>query len=288
MKAFLNRFNRGLSKDKDKDKSKERDREKDREKDKDSIFARDRSDTTTLNSSTNSQSPNATPLTREKKELAQLPRLPEWPPAHVATGRSESSQERYSLYTPSLSPSQIQRSASAGTSGTTSAGTPSSISSTKPLPDLSARPLPPIEEPNDPDHDSGVGLPVSSPVSNPADPTDPTVKSGALKITNGSVSPTATGTDTQKKVAFLSPPQTPSGLSTTQPLPETNSLVNSGSPQQPPTSAPLKTTLSRFQAAHGKETRGSTSTAASTSRTDGASKATTTTTNTSTTAVTPP
>ena len=260
MKAFLNRFNRGLSKDKDKDK------ERDREKDKDSLFVRDRSDTTTLNSS-NSHSPNATPPTREKKELAQLPRLPDWPPSNSRPG----SQDRHSSYAPSLTPpSQIQRSTSAGTTGT-STGTPSSTSSTKPLPDLSTRPLPPIEEPNDADNDSGVGLPVSSPVPNPA---DPAIKASALKAANSSVSTTATSTDTHKKVAFLSPPQTPSGLSSTQPLPEVITPANSGSSQYPP----AKTSLSRFQAAHGKETRGSTSTATSTSRSDSAFKSTTTTT----------
>ncbi|KIO06511.1 hypothetical protein M404DRAFT_484777 [Pisolithus tinctorius Marx 270] len=275
MKAFLNRFNRGLSKDKDRDKDREKD--KDKEKDRDSLFVRDRSDTTTLSSSTNSQSPNATPLTR-KKELAQLPPLREWPPSHQAHSRPESRQERLSSSSPSITPSQIQRSTSAGTTGTSAAGTPSSIASTKPLPDLSARPLPPIEEPHDADNDSGVGLPVSSPVPNPADPTDPAVKSSALKSSNGSVSTTTTTTDTQKKVAFLSPPQTPLGLSTTQPLPETNKSANTGLSLQPSAGAPSKTALARFQAAHGKDTRGSTSTATSNTRTDATSKSTTTTT----------
>ncbi|KAI6036120.1 Dbl-like domain-containing protein [Pisolithus microcarpus] len=265
MKAFLNRFNRGHSKDKDKDKEKEREKEKnrDREKDKDSLLVPDRSDTATLSSSTNSPSPNTTPLTR-KKELAQLPRLPEWPPSHVTHSRPESRQERLSSSSPSITPSQIQRSASAGTTGT-STGTPSSIASSKPLPDLSARPLPPIEEPHDADNDSGVGLPVSSPVPNPADPLDPAIKASALKSSSGSVNTTATNTDTQKKVAFLSPPQTPSGLSTTQPLPETYNSANTGLSQQSPVGAPSKTAIARFQAAHGKETRGSTSTATSTS-----------------------
>ncbi|KAI6103485.1 Dbl-like domain-containing protein [Pisolithus sp. B1] len=278
MKAFLNRFNRGHSKDKDKDKERDRVKEKnrDREKDKDSLLVPDRSDTTTLNSSTNSQSPNATPLTR-KKELAQLPRLPEWPPSHITHSRPESRQERLSSSSPSITPSQIQRSASAGTTGT-GTGTPSSIGSTKPLPELTTRPLPPIEEPHDADNDSGVGLPVSSPVPNPADSADPAVKSSALKSSSGSVNTTATNTDTQKKVAFLSPPQTPSGLSTTQPLPETYNSANTGVSQQSSVGAPSKTALARFQAAHGKETRASTSTATSTSRTDAASKSTTTST----------
>ncbi|KIJ68970.1 hypothetical protein HYDPIDRAFT_172480 [Hydnomerulius pinastri MD-312] len=287
MKAFLNRFNRGLSKDsKDKDREKDRDKDRERDRDKDSIITRDRdrdrSDTNTLSSSTNSnpQSPNTTPPSREKRELVQLPPLPEWPPQNVSQSRAENRPERNS-HVPSLTPSQIQRSASAGTTGT-SAGTPSSLSSTKPLPDLTARPLPPIEEPNDADNDSGVGLPVSALVPNPADPTEPVTKARSRKAANGSVSTNATNSDIQKKVAFLSPPPTPSGPSTTQPLPDANnSPTTTGSPSQAPTGAPLKTTVSRFQAAHGKDTRGSTSTAASSSRTDVGSKSTTTTNTTS-------
>lgn len=250
MKAFLNRLNRGLSKEpKDKDKDKEKDKEKDRDKDK------DRSDTNTLSSSTNSNSHSPA---REKKGLLQLPPLPEWPPSR---------DNRLSV------PAQIQRSASAGTTGTNT-GTPSSIASTKPLPDLSARPLPPIEEPNDADGDSGVGLPVSSPVPHTADPSEPPSKTAARRAAE-----TAANSEIQKKVAFISPPPTPSGPSTSQPLPDaTTSPIISGPPSQAPAAVPLKTTVSRFQAAHGKETRGSTSTAASSSRTDLGSKQTTTST----------
>ncbi|KIJ16829.1 hypothetical protein PAXINDRAFT_98622 [Paxillus involutus ATCC 200175] len=279
MKALFNRLNRGLSKDpkdKDKDKDRDRDRDRERDKDKDSVITRDRdrSDTNTLSSSANSNthSPNTTPPSREKRELVQLPPLPEWPPSH---SRTENRHDRHS-HAPSLVPSQIQRSASAGTTGT-SAGTPSSLSSTKPLPDLTARPLPPIEEPNDADNDSGVGLPVSALVPSPADPATPAIKSSSRKAVDGSVTVNATNVDIQKKVAFISPPPTPSGPSTTQPLPDT-----AGSPSQAPASALLKTTVSRFQATHGKDTRGSTSTAASSSRTDLGSKSTTTTNTTST------
>ena len=256
MKAFLNRFNRGLSKEpKDKDKDKDKDREKDREKDK--------SDTNTLSSSANS--PHATPPSREKKELSQLPPLPGWPPRP---------EDRHSLLPP-----QIQTSSSTGTTGTTSTtgtttGTPSSLNSIKPLPDLSARPLPPIEEPNDADNDSGVGLPPSSPIPHILDPSEPPAKSAARKAAE-----TAASSEIQKKVAFISPPPTPSGPSTSQPLPDVStSPIISGSPPQASAAVPLKTTVSRFQAAHGKDTRASTSTAASSSRTDLTSKPTTTTT----------
>ena len=267
MKAFLNRLNRGLSKEpKDKDKEKEKvkdkdkDREKEKDKDKDSILARDRSDTNTLSSSANSHSHSPA---RDKKELLQLPPLPQWPP-HTTRSENRLSQ------VPSVSPAQIQRSASAGTTGT-NAGTPSSIASTKPLPDLSSRPLPPIEEPNDDDDDSGVGLPASSPVTHTADPLEPPSKSAARKAAE-----TAANSEIQKKVAFISPPPTPSGPSTSLPLPDASSTPSiSGSSSQAPAAVPLKTTLSRFQATHGKDTRGSTSTAASSSRTDLTAKQTT-------------
>ncbi|KAI5996636.1 hypothetical protein EDC04DRAFT_2979372 [Pisolithus marmoratus] len=81
------------------------------------------------------------------------------------------------------------------------------------------------------------GLPVSSPVPNPA---DPAIKSSALKSSSGSIS--TTNMDMRKKVAFLSPPQTPSGLSMTQPLPDTNSSANTGSSQQSSADAASKST----------------------------------------------
>ncbi|KAG1779487.1 hypothetical protein EV702DRAFT_966450 [Suillus placidus] len=142
-----------------------------------------------------------------------------------------------------------------------SAGTPTSISSHKPLPDICACPLPPIEEPLD--DDSGVGLTISPPTHD----SDPANRRKA----NGSTA----SNDIQKKVAFLSPPPTPLPLNTQL----SDTLVLSP-PQiiQMPSGAPLKTTVSHFQATHGKDTCGSISTAASTSRTDLAAKSTTTTT----------
>jgi len=252
MKAFLNRFNRGLSsKDRDRDKDKEKEKEKDR--DNVSVLTKDRSD----NSSTNSHSPPS----REKRELVQLPPLPPWPPTHERLSIepvSRAATDASSRHVTSPGLIQIQRSHSAGTVNT-SAGTPTSISSHKPLPDICARPLPPIEEPLD--DDSGVGLTISPPTHDP----DPANRRKA----NGST----TSNDVQKKVAFLSPPPTPSPLNTQ--LPDT-SVPGPSQIVQTPSGAPLKTTVSRFQATHGKDTRGSISTAASTSRTDLAAKSTTT------------
>ena len=79
--------------------------------------------------------------------------------------------------------------------------------------------------------------------------------------TNSSSSGSAGQGDIQKKVAFLSPPPTP-GPGQERPLP----------PADTPTPANVlhKTTVSRFQATHGRDGRTSTSTAAS-SKTDVAS-----------------
>ncbi|PBK96765.1 Dbl homology domain-containing protein [Armillaria gallica] len=73
---------------------------------------------------------------------------------------------------------------------------------------------------------------------------------------NGSVY-TATASEVQKKVAFISPPPTPANFD--RPLPE--------SPPAAPLSAPIKTNVSRFQATH-KEPRGPTPSGASSSKTD--------------------
>ena len=67
--------------------------------------------------------------------------------------------------------------------------------------------------------------------------------------------------DVQKKVAFISPPPTPANLD--RALPDAP-----GNGTSPPPNAPLKTTVSRFQAVYGKEPRGSVSTGASSSKTD--------------------
>ncbi|KAG6854629.1 hypothetical protein C0991_004231 [Blastosporella zonata] len=70
--------------------------------------------------------------------------------------------------------------------------------------------------------------------------------------------------DSHKKVAFVSPPPTPLVLD--RPLPD--------DPPTPPTTPPLKTNVSRFQATHAKEPRVSLSTAASSSKTDLVTKST--------------
>lgn len=200
MKAFLNRLNRGLSKEKDKDKD-----------------------------------------VAYREKIPSLPPLTEWPP----------SQQRAS-------------------------STPPSVASTfKPLPDLSTRPLPPIDEPSSESPGSSstptptkAATPLPSPKPDPAPQIAPS-RSGQSRSDQDSAGrssrKTANGSsgsgsaDVHKKVAFISPPPTPGPQSDRQ-LPSIDS--------PPPTNGgPVKSTVSRFQATQGKESRGSTSTAAS-SKTD--------------------
>ena len=180
-----------------------------------------------------------------KEKIPQLPPLPEWPPQRVTS-------------------------------------TANSVHSYKPLPELSVRPLPPIGEPSSssnessltttpvaPNHslpavDTKENLPITAepaqiseePSSRRPEGSSDSTGRSSRKTTNGT-----TGTDAQKKVAFLSPPPTPGPL-------QDRDLPDASTPT--PANATVKSTVSRFHAAHGKETRGSTSTAAS-SKTDVAS-----------------
>ena len=178
--------------------------------------------------------------TVHKEKIPSLPPLPDWPPR--------------------------------------STGTPASAF--KPLPELSTRPLPPVDEPTSSSTESSA-TPTPDDSIVPLPPIS--TKDGHLVVsetgvtrsradndsagrnshkTNSSSGGSAAHADIQKKVAFISPPQTPG------PGPE-----RSLSPAETPTpvnSVPLKTTVSRFQAAQSKDTRGSTSTATS-SKTDIAS-----------------
>ncbi|CCM02344.1 uncharacterized protein FIBRA_04439 [Fibroporia radiculosa] len=216
MKAFLNRINRGLSKEKDKDRD----------------------------------------LAALREKIPQLPPLPDWPPQRTTS-------------------------------------TPSTIDSSKPLPDLSLRPLPPIEEPfssistdssatptpiatlhplplDASEDGSSIPSKHGSSESSRSRPEPDSAGRSSRKATNGSMSngtngsaTNGTNSDIQKKVAFLSPPSTP-GPTSDRALPDAES----------PAPSTMKTTVSRFQATHVKDTRGSTSTAAS-SRTDVSSGRTT-------------
>ncbi|KAF4614817.1 hypothetical protein D9613_002957 [Agrocybe pediades] len=161
------------------------------------------------------------------------------------------------------------------------ATTPASIASFKPLPELapaqltsqlSSRPLPPIASspsPSQPDLQSNasVSTPTQAASNLPAEDVSQessghTAESTGRnsRKTNGSGNGSAV-TDVQKKVAFISPPQSPLGFD--RDLPEAPSPV-----VKEPTSIPLKTTVSRFQAVYGKDPRSSMSSGASSSKID--------------------
>ncbi|KAI0337071.1 Dbl domain-containing protein [Trametopsis cervina] len=183
----------------------------------------------------------------QKEKIPQLPPLREWPPSHQST-------------------------------------TPNSMYSYKPLPEISTRPLPPISDDplssstessaNPTPAGSVVPLPPPEskeerpPLDQTAPPSSPRVVEAdsagrnSRKTNNSSGSSNAAHADIQKKVAFISPPPTPGpNLDSALPSAETPTPANTSG-------APLKTSVSRFQATQQvKETRGSTSTAAS-SRTD--------------------
>ena len=127
---------------------------------------------------------------------------------------------------------------------------PSSISqpSLKPLPELAARPLPAI-------HDDAPPVPETA--SDPG--SDMRVKARGASAGSG-------GGDMPKKVAFISPPSTPAAP-----------LVRATDGADPKTGpgvadAPLKTTVSRLQATHGADARGSSATATSSKTFLGANK----------------
>lgn len=158
--------------------------------------------------------------------------------------------------------------------------TPTSLTSFKPLPELvpehlsaqlSPRPLHPTQEPStshstlstptpssptptppvsDTRHDDASAEDVARATTPRAEP-DSAGRS-SRKTANGSLNTPATS-DNHKKVAFISPPGTPATLD--RALPD--------APGNATPAPPMKTTVSRFQATHGKEPRGSTSTASS-------------------------
>ncbi|TRM61920.1 hypothetical protein BD626DRAFT_570622 [Schizophyllum amplum] len=152
--------------------------------------------------------------------------------------------------------------------------TPTSYTSFKPLPEVVpeeiADQLAPAQRPrNDP---SPSPTPTPTPPEGSED-TVPDLPAGlprheqestgrsSRKTLNGSIA----SSDVHKKVAFISPPPTPAGLDRVPSEPTTPTLTAS-SP------LPAKTTVSRFQAAHGEKPRASTG--ASSSRTDvGSTKA---------------
>lgn len=203
---------------------------------------------------------NGDVTTTPKEKVLQLPPLPEWPPPSTRV-----------------------------------TSTPNSISSYKPLPEITPhRPLPPIGEPEPSSRttdtsstmtarvaepsvrsqDSTAAFDIATRTTSPRPEPEPLVRTPSYKTTTGSIS-TTTGTantnEPHKKVAFKSPPPVSVSLEKDRDI----AAPIAGGSSTP--AAPSKTSVSRFQATHGKDPRGSTSTAvtALASRTDlGSTKAT--------------
>lgn len=240
MKAFLHRLHIGGSKDKDKDK----------EKDKSKSVP--------------------TPLHSER-----FPPLRQWPP--LEEPQRAISTASYNSYKPlpEIAPSQPS---------TQVTSRPSPVDDEPKLqeqaPSTSFSP-PPLAPTNSILTTSRTPSASSQTPSNPTQPSSQAVDDAQSRLeqdsaprssrkpTNGSANTTATA-DVQKKVAFISPPPTPVNLD--RPLPDAPPVLTPSGQNN----ALLKTNVSRFQAAHGKEPRGPLSAAASSSRTDIAVKATTT------------
>ena len=158
--------------------------------------------------------------------------------------------------------------------------TPTSIASFKPLPELSSRPLPSISNSlvspaeyipisvthsrgplSDVAEEESIDTAVVTRTASPRTEHDSGGRS-SRKTGNGSISTTTGTNDVQKKVAFISP----------APTPTPSSLGLDSSPGDD-ASATSKSTVVRSPPMHPREPRGSTSTAASASRTDvGSSK----------------
>jgi hypothetical protein len=190
----------------------------------------------------------------------KFPPLRSWPPAPEQVQRSTSSPTSYSSAAfkplPELVPTLSSKVQDDQSSSSASTPTPP-YSSPTPTPTQrtngAASPTP---------SRNGAASPLPAARAN-SPRAEPDSAGRSSRKTNTSVA-TATTNDVQKKVAFRSPPPTPSNLDRT--LPEApGNTASSG--------VPLKTSVSRFQAAHGKEPRGSTSTGASSSKTDVSSSA---------------
>jgi hypothetical protein len=164
-----------------------------------------------------------------------------------------------------------------------STSTPASVASFKPLPDiapaqissqLSTRPLPTVESspsPSQTDLRSSTAASTPRPIAQNLQAEESSRDSSEnVSDSAGRNSRKTTGSssghgalDIQKKVAFISPPQSPTPVDYDRPLPDAPSSLN-----QPLSAVPLKTTVTRFQAAYGKEPRVSQSAPASSSKVD--------------------
>lgn len=145
----------------------------------------------------------------------------------------------------------------------------------------SATPTARAAESSVPSQDINTGFNVVSRTSSRPE-AESMVRVPSRKTPNDSVDTTTAivmSSDHQKKVAFISPPPTPAGPEKDRTLPESAAATSTNNGTTPGVPVNLKSTVSRFQATHGKDPRGSTATAASASKTDVASAKATVTTN---------
>jgi hypothetical protein len=182
-----------------------------------------------------------------REKLPQLPPLPEWPPPQrmSATSATSFTSPFKPLPDVSLRPFQLPQDAF--------------LSTSLPASQLSPPPTPTQSRPFSPSVRREEGTSTPDTIVAPQNDHDLSFQN-SRKTTNGSLS-TAMGSEVHKKVVFLSPPPTPSA--------QERSLPDTPGNGTAPAQLPAKTTLSRPQSSpHGKDPRGSTSTAASSSKTD--------------------
>lgn len=254
MKALFHRFNRSKDRDKDRDK---------------------------YSSSTDSPSSN-------HREKLDLPPLRQWPPPERVTSTPSSFHSVKPLPDLSARPlPPIDQSSLLVTQTNSQASTESSRTSAQsnlppPVSASASSHAPSVDE------RTGLGLgTVSRPEAPRVEHTESSGSGrGARKPTDGSTTTHASTSESAnpKKVAFISPPPTPAPLH--RALGESDTLPMNGNGEatvvagagiganggRQVSSAPLKTTVTRFQATHGAEARGSTSSAASTSKVNVSSK----------------
>lgn len=246
MKALFSRFNKGLSKDRERDK---------------------------YSSSSDS------PASSNREKLPELPPLQEWsPPLHAQRVTSTPSSFHSTKPLPDISARPLPP---IGASPVPVAHTNSQTSSTS----SRVAPGPPVLPPALPADDTSslvlgfttTTVTVTRPPSDSArqDTADFAFCTRTATSNRRATDASATTTTTthtvvgdapgpKKQVAFISPPPTPAPLQRALSEPESqgshgDAATGAGSAAAKQSSAPLKTTVSRFQAAHGVDTRPSSS-----------------------------
>lgn len=182
----------------------------------------------------------------QKEKPLDLPPLPEWPPQRATS-------------TPNSVPSTFKPLPEVTVRAVPAVRTMSTDSTLTPISPTTPRPTTTVASREDegsfsPNTMNSTTFPRSEQES---------VRPPSRKATNGSISTTTGISEAHKKVAFISPPPTPAVVE--------RSLHDDPNKVPTPAGVPAKTTLSRFQATHGKDPRGSTTNGVSSSKTNVAS-----------------